>query len=510
MRNELTTLRSSLRDEVDQREAERIKTLVSDHPQGVTDLNQRLSAQEELEERARAQVYVRYHDRMREVSRWREEDPISYVQSFEARLERSQALAPRETKKAHRDCLRLLETISKHDDTALLEESHVEASDELSDQPSDVGGLPSALRDEARKIRNYHTSALEQALAAAQVQEELKEIDQLRASFFSELSADLDKLEETRGIIATLFGHYGRLFDLSRGLINRTGFELLSFYQKLAQDPALLALIDELGRMREAELEYEAVRVDETVFEPIYRPTTSLKEDLIGVTIGGDLNQLLPSEYALFADDTEDGALLELIFYQKLIERQLNIYELSGVDLDFASYHSSREEHRPKMNKRGPFILCVDTSGSMHGTPERVAKTLTFLILRRALAERRKCYLIHFSTQIKTLELTQVTQSLDALIHFLGLSFHGGTDPYPALMHSLEVLMRDDYERADVLMISDFVMSRLPTREIQDQQLKGTRFHAVIIGGHTTSLLESFDKQWHYNGAEWSSFFKEY
>ena len=37
------------------------------------------------------------------------------------------------------------------------------------------------------------------------------------------------------------------------------------------------------------------------------------------------LNQILPSEYVLFADDTENRALLEMTFYQKLIEGQLNI-----------------------------------------------------------------------------------------------------------------------------------------------------------------------------------------
>lgn len=42
------------------------------------------------------------------------------------------------------------------------------------------------------------------------------------------------------------------------------------------------------------------------------------------------------------------------------------------------------------------------------------------------------------------------------------MSFHGGTDASPALEEALRMLNTNDYKEADVLMISDFVMSSLP------------------------------------------------
>ena len=51
-----------------------------------------------------------------------------------------------------------------------------------------------------------------------------------------------------------------------------------------------------------------------------------------------------------------------------------------------------------KKEPKGPIIVCVDTSGSMQGTPENIAKTVTFALSKIAIEEERKCYLISFST----------------------------------------------------------------------------------------------------------------
>ena len=41
------------------------------------------------------------------------------------------------------------------------------------------------------------------------------------------------------------------------------------------------------------------------------------------------------------------------------------------------------------------------------------------------------------------------------------MSFHGGTDAAPAMEHALEMLQSESFRRADVLVISDFVMPEL-------------------------------------------------
>ncbi len=82
--------------------------------------------------------------------------------------------------------------------------------------------------------------------------------------------------------------------------------------------------------------------------------------------------------------------------------------------------------------KMGPIIICLNTSGSMSGASENIAKALTLCLSSRAVSQKRKCYLINFSTSIKTLDLTP-PKGIRDLIDFLKMSFHGGNDVAPAL-----------------------------------------------------------------------------
>ncbi|POB66811.1 protein viaA, partial [Vibrio vulnificus] len=57
--------------------------------------------------------------------------------------------------------------------------------------------------------------------------------------------------------------------------------------------------------------------------------------------------------------------------------------------------------------EKGPFVLCVDASGSMSGFPEQSAKAMAYALMQIALAEGRDCYVILFSTEQITYELTK-------------------------------------------------------------------------------------------------------
>lgn len=77
----------------------------------------------------------------------------------------------------------------------------------------------------------------------------------------------------------------------------------------------------------------------------------------------------------------------------------------------------------------GPIILCLDTSGSMVGGREKIAKALALETLRGAHRQRRQAYLYAFSgpMQVQELELKCDTVSLGPLLDFLSHSFNGGT-----------------------------------------------------------------------------------
>ncbi|MEO1655460.1 MAG: VWA domain-containing protein, partial [Bacteroidota bacterium] len=133
----------------------------------------------------------------------------------------------------------------------------------------------------------------------------------------------------------------------------------------------------------------------------------------------------------------------------------------------------------------------------------QIAKVLCFAIIKMASREQRKCFLISFSIGIKTINLLDLVHSLDQLVNFLKMSFHGGTDVTPAMIATIEMLQTNDYKDADVLIVSDFVMFEIKdevARRMKEEQRKGTQFHSLTISKQANpEIIEKFDNNWIYH-----------
>ena len=87
------------------------------------------------------------------------------------------------------------------------------------------------------------------------------------------------------------------------------------------------------------------------------------------------------------------------------------------------------------------------------------------------------------------------------------MSFSGGTDATLAFHEALRQLGTNDYEDADILMVSDFIMSKLRP-DIQEQilhhqQNKNTQFHSLTLSEEANlNVLASFDTNWVYDPKE--------
>ena len=141
----------------------------------------------------------------------------------------------------------------------------------------------------------------------------------------------------------------------------------------------------------------------------------------------------------------------------------------------------------------------------MSGQPESIAKTITFALSKIAIEEKRKCFLISFSTGISVLNLSDFKEdnALENLVSFLKMSFNGGTDAEPALRHSLKMLAEKEWKNADVLMISDFVMGNISEElrnQIEAEKAKNTCFYSLVIGNSgNKNAIECFNHNWAYN-----------
>ncbi|MEN9613649.1 MAG: hypothetical protein RLZZ628_4463, partial [Bacteroidota bacterium] len=239
-------------------------------------------------------------------------------------------------------------------------------------------------------------------LFAKQTKHELAIIDEARKKFCEDLYKRIEELKKLQEALEPFNAILGRLWDMSKGNWQRVNFDLLKqFAELLKQDKALAELAEMLGRMRQAEIEFETETFTNTVLKPDWKIEHAQKEDLIGIHESDDLNNMLPSEAAFLSD-----SVLETIFYKKFVEKKLQAFEYESKLLTYKAAKFEDKRLKAKELNKGPFIICVDTSGSMHGTPELVAKTLCFAILKIAIQENRKCYLISFSTQIETLNLS--------------------------------------------------------------------------------------------------------
>lgn len=342
-------------------------------------------------------------------------------------------------------------------------------------------------------------SEWKKAMDQVRSQWELETLEMLRAKFLHGLQQALSQLDMLQHHLEMLGFDPGLLLDLSKGNLTAQDIELFKRWaQHLEEDEGVRSICELLGKVQQIELseKIERVRVQKT--RQIQIPNINSREEIIGIRLGRDLEHVLPSEKALLAD--EDTAIL---FDLKFVESRLMCFDMQGMQTLHETFETEEEHRVEEEEKQGPMVICVDTSGSMKGIPETIAKAVTLYISNKAREQKRPCYLINFSTGLETLELSD-DMGMASLMDFLKMSFHGGTDVAPAMEHALEVMERDEYEKADLLIISDFIMADLPEsmlESISSQRSKGNRFYSLVVGcSFLSNRLETlFDHEWVYD-----------
>lgn len=306
------------------------------------------------------------------------------------------------------------------------------------------------------------------------------------------------KLEETERVLESLFGRRDWGWDLEDGdWLEADLAPLLKYAEALAKEPAILRIADLLGK------DYRAK--DRSPDPPPAAPPPQGnqvpdvgKVEIQGITQGGSFLDALSTELALLAYPET-----QTVFLKKWAEGELLTLHYQA-PVPPPRYRKHLQDQAQDLNERGPILICLDTSGSMRGKPEEVSKLAVLALVRIALAENRRCFLINFSAQIKTLEVTDLKLHLRDLLAFLAFSFHGGTDLPPALRAASSLLKTNNYKDADVLVVSDFAVPKIPgeTRQLirRHQEDRGTRFYCLTISARPLNdFLNIFDAGWVYN-----------
>ena len=326
---------------------------------------------------------------------------------------------------------------------------------------------------------------------------QLKRIQEERDNILKKLKDWLKKIEEINDALNELGVEPGVLWDTSIGTLCSSDISFLKQWAEyLKNNSNVKKLCEMIGRMKKEQksLKEEIIKTTTTYRTAV--PDISSKEEIIGIELGRDIENLVPHEFSLMGDDDTS-----ILFDLKFVENRLMCFSKQG-------YSETEEEleieevHMIEDQRNGPMVICVDTSGSMAGAPENIAKAITLSLSSKAVSQKRNCYLINFSTKICTIDLTP-PKGMKDLIDFLKLSFHGGTDIHPALSHGLAMMKQEDYEKADMLVISDFVMPNISDDHLKlmnECRSKKCKFYSLSIGSFGAHAISNnvFDNNWTY------------
>ena len=201
------------------------------------------------------------------------------------------------------------------------------------------------------------------------------------------------------------------------------------------------------------------------------------KSEVHGTHRSDDMMRVLPSELLNLEDED-----LEMLFYARLLEKQLLTYELQGTT------HVVGETTETEKQRTGPVVACLDTSGSMQGQPMLKAKALLLAIANILQQENRSLHVLLFGASGQIREFSMLGKNEAAgLLQFLQQGFGGGTDFETPLQRALDIIASEkDYQKADVLMISDgdcqlssTFMNRLTTQK----QVLDCMVYSVLCAG---------------------------
>ena len=349
--------------------------------------------------------------------------------------------------------------------------------------------------------RNLKTE-MQKELVRRKTEWELLQIEEQYKKLLRNLYEKIEKFKKIFERLKSFTKNFGRLWDFTQGELDDNGFDVLEKYAQLLQDDeGLTALSEMIGRHHDEEQKFHKELRSKIVVDTVYNPEPAYKGEIAGLRLSDSLLDALPSELALY-----NNSSTRQIFKMKYAQKQLLSYSYTR-NIEYKKSHEETEEVEvgETDKHKGPMIICVDTSGSMQGTPERVAKTVAFALAQKSLEEERGCYLISFSTEIETMDLSSFnsTDGIINLVKFLRMSFNGGTDANPALEYSVKLLKEKDWENADVLMISDFVMGSLGTEleeKIKTQQEKKCHFFSLAVtSSGNNKVISVFDKNWIYD-----------
>lgn len=254
--------------------------------------------------------------------------------------------------------------------------------------------------------------------------------------------------------------------------------KLMDAFKKVRDNESLRRMMNMAGKMRRAAASLQR------------RKSIHARDEVVGVTTGGDLDLVVPTELADLVDPD-----LELDFYRRLMEESLMIWDESGTE----------------PVAKGPIIVGVDESGSMSGEPHDHAKALALALGWVAMHQKRWIGFIGFSGghECTACAFAPGQWDQDQLIGWL-THFYGGGTTLEAMCETLPNQLWDQWGvpngKTDIVIITDDdVYCHEPMRSnfLAWKAEKKAKVYGLALGGAKSEGLKHIaDRVWAISNLE--------
>ncbi len=160
-------------------------------------------------------------------------------------------------------------------------------------------------------------------------------------------------------------------------------------------------------------------------------------DEVYEIECGDDISRLIPAELSMLTNP-----LLKKDFFRRYHERRLLCYHLRHND----------------PGERGPLVVLIDVSYSMHGEKELWAKAVALALREMAWRKKRHCAVVGFGARedpLLVLRFPPGLERVDDVVRMAEFFLGGGTDFAKPMEAALGILRSKDYHEADIVMITD-------------------------------------------------------
>lgn len=219
-----------------------------------------------------------------------------------------------------------------------------------------------------------------------------------------------------------------------------------AFGRMAGSDPAALGKAPDPKRVKrlasmlgQAEAFKRIARMAGRARGTIQRKRASMSEsapaELADVTLGGNVNRIVPTELAMLR---RRASRLDVL--RRLLNQSALCYEVKGKE----------------PCERGPIVVAFDMSGSMQGTPEEWAKAIAAATASVAAESKRKVACIAYNVGVQWSGVFP-DKGLDGVEQLLGLSAGGGTDWEAPLKAAMDLIGSPEkaWDKADIIFVTD-------------------------------------------------------